>query len=299
MRTFVPHYYSDFKCKAGECRHSCCIGWEIDIDPVTLQKYNSIQNDLKKKLQDNIDFQNECACFKLSQNERCPFLNEHNLCEIILNLGEENLCDICTDHPRFRHFYSDRTEIGLGICCEEACRVILSDSRSFSLIPDCLNDENLQSEEFSFYKERDLILKAVENSSGIFSAIDKINEMYNLNSTELDLHKTADFFFSLEMLDTDWKDTLLLLKTPKKAYVDKQCEKAFINLYKYFLYRHLDNDYFYEALKFAEISSKLIWAICERTDFSFENICEIARAYSTEIEYSDENKDKVIEFLER
>ena len=299
MRTFVPHYYSDFKCKAGECRHSCCIGWEIDIDPVTLQKYNSIQTDFGKKLRGNIDFQDECACFKLSQNERCPFLNEHNLCEIILNLGEENLCDICTDHPRFRHFYSDRTEIGLGICCEEACRVILSDSRSFSLIPDCLNDENLQSEEFSFYKERDLILKAVENSSGIFSAIDKINEMYNLNSTELDLHKTADFFLSLEMLDSYWKDTLLLLKTPKKAYVDKQCEKAFINLYKYFLYRHLDNDYFYEALKFAEISSKLIWAICERTDFSFENICEIARAYSTEIEYSDENKDKVIEFLER
>ena len=299
MRTFVPHYYSDFKCKAGECRHSCCIGWEIDIDPATLQKYNSIQTDFGKKLRDNVDFQNESACFKLSQDEKCPFLNEHNLCEIILNLGEENLCDICTDHPRFRHFYSDRTEMGLGICCEEACRVILSDNRPFSLIPDYRNDENLPSEEISFYKERDLILKAVENSNNLSSAVDKTNEMYNLDSIQLDLHKTADFFLGLEMLDTDWKDTLLLLKTPKKACADSRAEKAFINLYKYFLYRHLDDDYFYEALKFSEISVKMIWAICERTDFSFENICEIARAYSTEIEYSDENMDKVIEFAER
>ncbi|MCH5190506.1 MAG: hypothetical protein J1F37_08105, partial [Oscillospiraceae bacterium] len=181
----------------------------------------------------------------------------------------------------------------------EACRVILSDNRPFSLIPDYRNDENLPSEEISFYKERDLILKAVENSNNLSSAVDKTNEMYNLDSIQLDLHKTADFFLGLEMLDTDWKDTLLLLKTPKKACADSRAEKAFINLYKYFLYRHLDDDYFYEALKFSEISVKMIWAICERTDFSFENICEIARAYSTEIEYSDENMDKVIEFLER
>lgn len=299
MKTIVPHYYSDFKCKAGECRHSCCIGWEIDIDPATLQKYNSIETDFGKKIRDNIDFQNECACFKLSEDERCPFLNGQNLCEIILNLGEEALCDICTDHPRFRHFYSDRTEIGLGICCEEACRIILADSRPFSLIPDWRNDENLPSDEISFFEERDLIFKAVENAGSIFSAVNKVNEMYSLSSVELDLCETADFFSSLEMLDPTWNDKLLLLKAPKKSNAEKQAEKAFMNLYKYFLFRHLTDTDFYEALRFSEISVKLIWTICERTDFSFENICEIARAYSSEIEYSDENTVKVIEFAQR
>ncbi|MDE5994978.1 MAG: flagellin lysine-N-methylase [Oscillospiraceae bacterium] len=298
MKTIVPHYYSDFKCKAGECRHSCCIGWEIDIDPITLQKYNSMETDFGTKIRDNIDFQNECTCFKLSEDERCPFLSGQNLCEIILILGEEALCDICTDHPRFRHFYSDRIEIGLGICCEEACRIILSDNRPFSLIPDCENDVNLTSDEFSFFEERDVIFKAVESSDSVFSAVNKINEMYSLTSVEWNLCETADFFSSLEMLDPAWKDKLLLLKAPKKSNAEKQAEKAFINLYKYFLFRHLTDVDFYEALRFSEISVKLIWAICERTDFSFENICEIARAYSSEIEYSDENTVKVIEFAE-
>ena len=36
------------------------------------------------------------------------------------------LCQICRDHPRFRNYYSSRVEMGLGLVCEEAARVILS-----------------------------------------------------------------------------------------------------------------------------------------------------------------------------
>ena len=35
MKIFAPDYYRDFKCSAGNCKHSCCIGWEIDIDEDT------------------------------------------------------------------------------------------------------------------------------------------------------------------------------------------------------------------------------------------------------------------------
>lgn len=298
MKTFVPHYYSAFKCIAGECRHSCCVGWEIDVDPLSLKKYNSIKTPFGKKIRDNIDFQNGCACFMLGEDERCPFLNEHNLCDIILNLGEEYLCDICKDHPRFRNFYSGRTETGLGLCCEEACRIILSDSRSFTLISDCENGEILTEDEQNLLNERDLLFKTAENSDSIFTAIRKINDMYNLNSFELDLHTAFDFYSSLEMLDVSWQERLNTLKNPQTAEPDRLAQKAFINLYKYFIFRHTTVDNFFGGLNFAEISVKLIWAICERTDFSFENICETARMYSTEIEYSDENIDKVIEFTE-
>ena len=27
----VPAYYPNFKCKTGDCRHPCCIGWDIAI----------------------------------------------------------------------------------------------------------------------------------------------------------------------------------------------------------------------------------------------------------------------------
>ena len=32
MQIIVPDYYKEFSCIADHCRHSCCIGWEIDID---------------------------------------------------------------------------------------------------------------------------------------------------------------------------------------------------------------------------------------------------------------------------
>lgn len=36
-----PDFYDSFKCRAGECTDSCCIGWEIDIDDETMRKYEN------------------------------------------------------------------------------------------------------------------------------------------------------------------------------------------------------------------------------------------------------------------
>ena len=122
--------------------------------------------------------------------------------------------------------------------------------------------------------------------------------MYKINPFELDLQTVFDFYSSLEMLDISWQDKLLSLKNSQAAQSDNIAERAFLNLYKYFIFRHTTVDNFFGGLKFAEISVKLIYSICERADFSFENICETARMYSSEIEYSDENIDKVTEFAE-
>ena len=35
MLTRVPDYFERFSCLAGACPHSCCIGWEVVIDPAT------------------------------------------------------------------------------------------------------------------------------------------------------------------------------------------------------------------------------------------------------------------------
>lgn len=32
MKLRKPDYYDRFRCIAGACKDSCCIGWEIDID---------------------------------------------------------------------------------------------------------------------------------------------------------------------------------------------------------------------------------------------------------------------------
>ena len=41
MKLYAPTYYKNFKCIADACEHSCCIGWEIDIDPEALEKYEN------------------------------------------------------------------------------------------------------------------------------------------------------------------------------------------------------------------------------------------------------------------
>jgi hypothetical protein len=43
MKQFTPDYFNTFKCIADKCTHSCCIGWEIDVDEVTLDFYKSIK----------------------------------------------------------------------------------------------------------------------------------------------------------------------------------------------------------------------------------------------------------------
>ncbi len=300
MKTFVPNYYKDFKCIASLCQHSCCVGWEIDIDDCTLEKYNKMDTELGKKIRENIETQDGVAYFKLKENERCPFLNSNNLCELILEAGEDTLCDICKDHPRFRNFYTDRTEMGLGIACEEATRIILSAKEPFSLDLFSGESEDLTAEEISFIEERNSLIKTVEEVENVFSAINKINEMYELKPLNIDFIDLADFLLTLEMLDLTWTEKVKSLKENKEKEMQNQDSNlAFKNLYKYFLFRHLTDDEFYENLAFAEISTKIIFEICKNSNLDFSNICEIARMYSSEIEYSDENKEKLIEYTEK
>ena len=116
-----PDFYDQFKCIASRCTDTCCVGWEIDIDEATLDAYRKVAGAFGDRLRANI----EDGHFKLLPHDRCPFLDKDNLCEVYQNLGEDALCDICTEHPRFVEIYGDIMERGLGLCCEEAARLLL------------------------------------------------------------------------------------------------------------------------------------------------------------------------------
>ena len=116
-----PDFYDQFKCIASRCTDTCCVGWEIDIDEATQELYRKVTGAFGDRLRANI----EDGHFKLLPHDRCPFLDKDNLCEVFQNLGEDALCDICTEHPRFVEVYGDIMERGLGLCCEEAARLLL------------------------------------------------------------------------------------------------------------------------------------------------------------------------------
>lgn len=126
MRYLEPDFFEDFKCTADKCRYSCCVGWEIDVDEASLRRYSKVDGALGKKLRENISSEGD-AHFILGENERCPFLMESGLCQLICDLGEESLCDICSEHPRFYNYYENREERGIGLCCEEAVRLLSSE----------------------------------------------------------------------------------------------------------------------------------------------------------------------------
>lgn len=143
----MPDYCSEFKCIADKCRDNCCIGWEIDIDKKSEEYYLSCDGEFGNKLRNNIQ-KGKPGCFILGEKERCPFLNKKNLCEIIINLGEDKLCHICSEHPRYYEWYNGVKEGGTGLCCEESARIIISRDKPFSYIEsETCDDSNEEYDE--------------------------------------------------------------------------------------------------------------------------------------------------------
>jgi len=114
-----PDFYDDFHCLAAACRHSCCVGWEIDVDGDSLDYYQSIAGELGEELRRQIALE-PSPHFRLGAGERCPFLQQDGLCRLICELGEDSLCDICALHPRFFEEIGEDELWGLGLSCEAA-----------------------------------------------------------------------------------------------------------------------------------------------------------------------------------
>lgn len=130
----TPNFYPKFHCIADKCTDTCCIGWEIDIDKNSMERYKNVKGEFGDKLRASI----HDGCFALKEGDRCSLLNSCGLCELIINLGEEALCDICREHPRFVEVYGDVMEKGIGLCCEEGARLLLcanSKSKTDNLAP--------------------------------------------------------------------------------------------------------------------------------------------------------------------
>lgn len=50
----LPDFYDRFQCKAGACQHTCCRGWEIDIDDVTADVYQHLDGPLGEAIRQHI-----------------------------------------------------------------------------------------------------------------------------------------------------------------------------------------------------------------------------------------------------
>lgn len=122
ITTRYPSYYPSFSCIGSRCEDTCCASWQVGADPASLRRYRSVKGEFGKWLRGSIDW--STGSFLL-RDGRCPFLNEENLCEMYLRLGEDSLCRTCRDFPRHLEDYGRLREVSLSLACPEAARLIL------------------------------------------------------------------------------------------------------------------------------------------------------------------------------
>jgi len=289
MKTIVPSYYKTFHCVASECVHNCCReGWEIDLDDAHVELYKKLKASGDEKmsvlLSENLVLPTvkerrtgEVPHIRLKEDGVCPFLNDRGLCGLILAYGEKSICQICTDHPRFRNYYKDQMELGLGLCCEEACRIILNDPQT-----GCYEDMHTGQN-----------VKPMHRSSDLYRKIEE------LSKRKLDFDRWAEYLLGLELLEKAWKELLERFLSTKAATSDSNnWERRIENLQEYYLYRYGCK----EGIGFASFSVRLIAEMAGRfdlpdTEIGEQAFAEICRLYSSEIEYSEENRKAVADKL--
>ena len=289
MKLFAPKYYCDFKCIADKCSHSCCIGWEIDIDSDTFKKYRSSRASYAKSILDSID-KNDTPHFMLDKNERCPHLNSLGLCSIITNLGEEFLCEICREHPRFYNDTPFGKEVGLGMACEEACRIILNSDSYSEMVEIGKAEGDTFYCDFDAISHRQYIYGVLSDKA--LSLDEKLLTIYNkYDISPIDTSEAVDMICKLEYLDKEHMN--LFLNYSHSIATPKTFEKKLERALAYFIYRHCTEVYNYEEF----LCALGFCLFCERLLCSVANILgdtELsARIISEELEYSVDNTEAI------
>lgn len=303
MKLRAPEYYKNFQCIANKCNDTCCKQWEIDIDYKTTLFYQNIDGEFGKMLKENISstLPNH---FILDKNNKCPFLTKNNLCSIYIKLGEENLCEICKKHPRYYEWFKDFKECGVGLCCEEAARIILSQDRPFKTYEINISPEPYDSYNEKLYsflsKIRDTIILYLEDKSVPFNVklfnilcyseilqkridnndfdclknLDYI-PIFSRNTTKTDLKNIIYFYSKLEPLNKEWIEYLKksTSKIDKYSYTFTSF-KTNINVYLqnlaiYFIWR-----YFLKGVFDKDILSKINFMVVSLIVINFLFWCK-------------------------
>ena len=243
-----PDFYDSFKCIASQCTDTCCIGWEIDVDRASQETYRKVAGTFGDKLKANI----EEGHFKLLPHDRCPFLTHENLCEIYTNLGEGALCDICREHPRFVEVYGDIMERGLGLCCEEATRLLLAGSGPLTFVneecdepEDELSEDDREIRDQVLY-EREYIFKTLADFNKPFG--NRLNEAFGYTGDRPfapldDARRLYELLAKTESFGPAWDNALTRIKESIENAAGLQDEGYFsetesARLLAYLVYRH-------------------------------------------------------------
>lgn len=329
MLEIYPAYFEKFKCSASKCTCSCCANWEIDIDPVSLTRYQNYTGPLAARFKEKIFFKDDKAWFRVGEDNRCPFLNEQNLCDIYIEMGEDALCETCTDHPRFFFEYDNFLIKGTGMACEEAAKLILNPEVDDHLVIKEVAKGSHEYVDTNYFgvlqetepKQRDLApdaeTQAILLKDELLDFYEQAGSLaeYWLTSEEIinqeTLSKYFDFLSSIEINLPIWRETIKkifenldMILSKRKDFMNTYPEV--INQYKrmtgYFILRHYIKADEYEDVdvgRDSELQMAMLGLITihlmnvniwiQNGTFTFEDQVNCSKLFSREIEFSDKN----------
>ncbi len=291
MKLFAPAYYKDFRCIASRCLHSCCVGWEIDVDEETMQKYTALAGEYADEIRGSIDPEGG-PHFRLDERDRCPHLDQDGLCRIITALGDGCLCEICREHPRFYHDTAKGKEVGLGLSCEEACRLILS-SDNYAVMEEVGEAEGTPLPlPFDPLPERARIYAQLADEAIPYERrLAWLSRTYGVSLSVNSDKRWRALLSSLEYL-SDTHRALFASYSSKKE-TKKEAEPMLLRAFAYFIYRHVSRaeseDELRSAVGFALFLERLLASMVRRGG----DVFDCARILSEEIEYSEENTETI------
>lgn len=290
MISLYPTFYHTFQCKANQCHHTCCQKWTIDVDEETAKLYQTLPTPLGEDLRKFMTVDDEGYYFMFSDKQpTCPLLREDGLCRVVLELGEDSLCDTCHMHPRFYKYIEDLELCGVGLSCEESVEKLLA-------------------------TEGDQLLFTIEDGDGEFTAEDRpvlenifdllalgINPaicQFTLNHSIHYCQELVTVYKKTEPIDKEWTKQLAHLEamlssttastTMDLLKADTIDVSALNKVYQYILYRQIDMlaEYSLESLvRYAFDATVFITLLTHQ----FGNLPEQIRRWSEQIEYDEDN----------
>ena len=292
MKLHSPLYYKKFSCIAEKCRHSCCIGWEIAVDEETLAKY---KRDKREDILEHLSEGDDGCEIVLGDGERCPFLDECGLCRIISECGEAYTSAICREHPRFYHRVGNACEVGVGVVCEEAARLILTeaDFSSTYLVGEHSGDVADETDFDTVTERRRIYSCLLDESLSYRERINAISVKYGV--AERLSEDFSEAFSSLEYLEEE-NSALFELGAAEER---KEMQEFALRFFAYLVFRHVSVATDEENLRARVGFCLLLLAVFENAVAglrapSLPDAADVIRRISSEIEYSEDNTSALI-----
>ncbi|MDE6592915.1 MAG: flagellin lysine-N-methylase [Oscillospiraceae bacterium] len=140
-----PAFYKDFACIGSECPVNCCYGWNIQWENNEVERLKAAEcsDELKNIIDNAFTFEPNINKYIIrTVNDKCPMLDENNLCRIQRELGVDYMSMTCMGYPRMYYMFHNFN--GYMRTCEISCCHVI---KMLCSVPNTMRLRTLQHKE--------------------------------------------------------------------------------------------------------------------------------------------------------